>query len=384
MSECEMCHGKGTVPCSTCKGEKTEPCKKCKGTGNVPCTKCDKDGEVACSSCGGCGKKVCPVCDQGKVEKTRIVNCANCHGKGQVWNSDWEHYVRCSRCDGSGQIKEYYKDICPNCHGDYENYSDEPCPRCKGKGYFTCGTCHGTKHVKCSDCEGTGHLTCSHCKGSGSEKCPACEQREKARKEQEAREERARREKRRKEAYEKEQARQRAKRRVRIILGILWRLAFSAGAGFLFWWWFEGFNKEALPGMLEQVKGIRSGISENFRWAMIVSGGAFVALYLLTFILSKVSMSFEGVVQVLSSLIGCIPAVVLITSGHWGVGGWMALALIAAISAKFEGKAHDSWWRWILMSIGLWVSGGFGMNGNWIISSVITAFSMGILLKDEK
>lgn len=384
MSECEMCHDTGIVPCPTCKGEKTEPCKKCKGTGNVPCTECDKDGEVACSTCGGCGKKVCPVCNKGSVRKSRVVNCAICHGKGKVWDSREERFERCWNCDGSGQKKDYYWDICPNCHGDYTNYSTNPCPRCKGKGYFTCGTCHGTKHVKCSGCDGTGHLTCSHCKGSGTEKCPDCEQREKARKEQEEREERARWAKRRQEAYEKEQARQRAKRRVRIILGILWRIPLSIAVGFLFWWWFEGFNKEVLPGMLEQVKGIRGGISKNLSLALMVSGGSFVALYLLSFILSKVSISFEGVVQVLSSLIACVPAVVLITSGHWGVGGWMVLVIVCAISAKFEGKAHDSWWRWILMSIGLWVSGGFGMNGNWIISSVITAFSMGILLKDEK
>lgn len=168
------------------------------------------------------------------------------------------------------------------------------------------------------------------------------------------------------------------------VLGILWRLMVAAGAGFLFWWWLEGLNKEVLPGMLEQLEGIRGGVPKNLSLAMMVSGGAFVTLYLLTFILSKISFSFEGVVQVLASLIGCVPAVVLITSGHWGVGGWMALVIVCTISARFEGKAHESWWRWVLMSIGLWVSGGFGMNGHWIISSIITAFSMGILLKDEK
>ena len=170
----------------------------------------------------------------------------------------------------------------------------------------------------------------------------------------------------------------------KVTFGVLCRLVTAIGTGFLFWWWLEGFNKEVLPGMLEQVKGITGGISENLKLALMVSGGTFVATYVLTFILSKVSISFEGVVHVLSSLIGCVPAVVLIFSGHWGVGGWMALAIVCAISAKFENKAHESWWRWVLMSIGLWVSGVFGMNGNWIISSVITAFSMGILLKDDK
>lgn len=380
MSECEMCHGKGTIPCPTCKGEKTEPCKKCNGSGKVPCKDCSGNGKIRCDKCYGTGKEVCPVCYKGKVEKTRWINCSNCGGDGRS-HSDGS---KCSCCYGRGQVEERYYEICPNCHGDYAHYSDNMCQGCKGHGYVTCSKCHGEKLESCGKCKGTGHLICSHCKGSGSEKCPACEQREKARKEQEAREERARREKRRKEAYEKEQARQRAKRRVRIILGILWRIPLSIAVGFLFWWWFEGFNKEALPGMLEQVKGIRGGISKNLSLAMMVSGGTLVALYLLTLILSKLSFSFEGVVLVLSSLIGCVPAVVLITSGHWGVGGWMALAIVCAIGAKFDGKAHESWWRWVLMSIGLWVSGGFGMNGNWIISSVITAFSMGILLKDEK
>ena len=36
------------------------------------------------------------------------------------------------------------------------------------------------------------------------------------------------------------------------------------------------------------------------------------------------------------------------------------------------------------MGLGCLVAEAFGINGNWIISSVITAFSMGILLKDEK
>lgn len=170
----------------------------------------------------------------------------------------------------------------------------------------------------------------------------------------------------------------------KILFGLLARFVTAGMAGFLFWWWLEGLNTTVLPSMLEQVKGITGGMSENLKLAMMVSGGTFVATYVLTFILSKISFSFEGVVQVLASLIGCVPAVVLITSGHWGVGGWMALVIVCAISARFEGKAHESWWRWILMAIGLWVAGGFGMNGNWIISSIITAFSMGILLKDEK
>ena len=166
--------------------------------------------------------------------------------------------------------------------------------------------------------------------------------------------------------------------------GVCWRLILALFVGAFFWWWLEGFATTALPEMLEQVKGIRSGISENLRWAMIVSGGTFFALYLLTFVLSKMTIRIGGVAQFLALLIGSVPTAVLIITGHWGVGGLMAIALVGVISTKIEGKVHESWWRWTLMPIGLLVSGGFGMNGNWIISSVITVFSIGILLKDEK
>ena len=182
---------------------------------------------------------------------------------------------------------------------------------------------------------------------------------------------------------ERRKRRQKIVRCIQILFGILWRLALAVGIGFLFWWWFEGFNKEALPGMLEQVKGIRGGISRNLSLAMMVSGGTFVASYLLTFLLSKVSISFRGVVQVVSSIMGGLSATALILSGHWCVGGWMAIALICAISYKFENKVHESAWRWILMGIAFLVSGGFGINDNWIISSVLTFVAFGLVVETD-
>ena len=95
------------------------------------------------------------------------------------------------------------------------------------------------------------------------------------------------------------------------------------------------------------------------------------------------SISFRGVVQVVSSIIGGLSAAVLILSGHWCVGGWMAIALACAISYKFENKVHESAWRWILMGIALLVSGGFGMNDNWIISSVLTFVAFGLVVETD-
>ena len=422
MNDCEKCHGTGKVACSTCKGKKAEPCKKCKGTGKVTCDKCDGDGVVTCGECYGTGKEVCPVCYKGKVKKTRWINCSNCHGTGKSENKNYyakickdcgyefseyssildecpECHSRrfrkkiesCPACDGRGQVQETYYDICPNCHGDYSHYSDKICSKCNGKGKVECDECDGSGTENCGACGGEGQVTCSHCKGEGKEKCPDCEKREKERKEREVAQKKHEEEQKRRarqEAAEKERARQaarqRAKKRVKNILGIiLWRIPFSIIVGFMFWWWFEGFNNEALSGILEQLKGIRGGMPKNLPMAIMASGVAFIASYLLTFILSKASVIFRCVVQILSLLAGSVPAVKLVSSGHWVVGGWMALAIVCAISARLKGKAHESWWRWALMPIGLWFAGGAGMNGSWIISSVVTAFSLGIVLGDE-
>ena len=266
MSECEKCNGIGEIPCSVCEGKKTEPCKKCTGTGKVSCGRCDGHGRVSCGSCYGTGKKVCPVCYKGKVKKTRWINCSRCGGDGR----SHEDGCVCRWCDGRGQVEETYFEICPNCHGDYSNYSKAPCDNCKGNGVFICSTCHGEKKIECKECKGTGHLQCSHCKGRGTEKCPDCEKREKEQAEQKRlAEERKRREEERKRRekksadYRRQQEREAvekaAKERKDAIQGCGCLLAIVAVVGFFVWWWWEGFTMAALPGMWGQVKNALGG-----------------------------------------------------------------------------------------------------------------------------
>lgn len=287
MSECEKCHGEGTIPCSACKGKKTESCKKCKGTGKVTCYHCDGDGVVTCGECYGTGKKLCPVCCKGKVKKKRWINCSACHGTGQV--EDWKFlccvscgierlrekfdklgecptcgsragtrpaFKSCEDCDGRGQVEETYYELCPNCHGDYANYSKDACPKCDGDGTLTCGACHGEKFQKCGDCKGSGHVTCSHCKGSGKGRCPDCERREKERQEREAaqkRREAERVERVKQAAIETERARQakqhQAEERRDTYIGCGCLLAVIAVVAFVIWWWIEGLTIAALSEM---------------------------------------------------------------------------------------------------------------------------------------
>ena len=47
-------------------------------------------------------------------------------------------------------MKETYKEICPNCHGDYTN-TDHVCGRCGGEKEISCA-----KHEKCPSCGGKG------------------------------------------------------------------------------------------------------------------------------------------------------------------------------------------------------------------------------------
>ena len=176
----------------------------------------------------------------------------------------------CEDCGGRGQVEETYYEICPNCHGDYANYSTEACTECNGTGSLVCGKCDGEKTVKCTSCDGTGHVTCSHCKGEGKENCPDCEKREKNRKAREAaqkkREEEQKRkaeEKRRQESADKERAhqaaQQHAKERKDAIQGCGCLLAIAAVVGFFIWWWIEGFTMSALSGMWGQTKNALGG-----------------------------------------------------------------------------------------------------------------------------
>jgi len=67
-----------------------------------------------------------------RLNITRRVTCANCHGRGYV-----ESPGKCSHCGGSGQITQTggrmkFNVQCPRCHGTGKNISD--CPVCHGEG----------------------------------------------------------------------------------------------------------------------------------------------------------------------------------------------------------------------------------------------------------
>jgi hypothetical protein len=128
-----------------------ETCPKCHGTGKVTCSRCNGKGVRRCSKCKGTGHS-CPVCDDGHVVKTRWINCERCHGKGYRIKDGERH--RCYSCDGRGQVKEEYKEICPNCHGDYNNTKHGTCKNCGGEGKVSC-----PKTERCSMCDGAGHVT---------------------------------------------------------------------------------------------------------------------------------------------------------------------------------------------------------------------------------
>ncbi len=206
---CKTCRDKGTVTCPTCGGKKEFECSNCHGKGHLDsCADCGSTGKVACSTCEGSGKVGvdCPVCDHGKVKKTRWINCKLCKGTGSWKDPCWEVCEECgdlhqkgngfacrhcgsgkfrpiaktcSRCDGRGQVKETYSEICPACHGDYKGYKGEKsCGSCGGTGKRTCSSCNGSGKKKCEKCGGRGKVECSQCHGAGSVKCPECQKRE--------------------------------------------------------------------------------------------------------------------------------------------------------------------------------------------------------------
>ena len=202
---CHTCHDKGTVPCPNCGGKKEFECSTCHGKGHHDsCSDCGSTGKVVCSTCGGSGKVGvdCPVCDHGKVKKTRLENCYMCHGTGEtsggVFCLDCRrksdavyscHYCgsgrvkqlkdTCFICGGTGKKREEYEDICPACHGDYKGYKGEKtCGSCGGTGKQTCSSCNGSGKKTCGNCGGSGKVECSQCHGNGSVKCPECKKRE--------------------------------------------------------------------------------------------------------------------------------------------------------------------------------------------------------------
>lgn len=123
-------------------------CSTCHGTGQVTCSKCGGKGERKCPHCDGTGH-ACPVCSRGYVKKKRLVNCSHCYGKGYTIDQNGGKF-RCYDCGGRGQIEETYKEICPNCHGDYKN-TDHVCDKCDGHKKISCA-----KHEECPDCNGKG------------------------------------------------------------------------------------------------------------------------------------------------------------------------------------------------------------------------------------
>lgn len=123
-------------------------CSTCHGTGQVTCSKCGGKGERKCPHCDGTGH-ACPVCSRGYVKKKRLVNCSHCYGKGYTIDQIGGKY-RCYDCGGRGQIEETYKEICPNCHGDYKN-TDHVCDKCDGHKKISCA-----KRETCPSCGGKG------------------------------------------------------------------------------------------------------------------------------------------------------------------------------------------------------------------------------------
>lgn len=176
---CNTCNGKGVVQCTKCEGKKEYKCSYCSGRGHLSFCGC-KDGKVKCESCDGTGKVSvdCPVCDYGYVTKARWINCGYCHGKGYTTyeRSNGETGKKdCYHCGGRGQVKEAYKELCPNCHGDYCGFKGEvSCKKCSGTGQITCPDCNGSGEKKCPCCDGKGKFECKECNGTGTKRCPEC------------------------------------------------------------------------------------------------------------------------------------------------------------------------------------------------------------------
>ena len=127
-------------------------CSYCHGSGKVTCSYCNGRGKIKCPDCKGSGHS-CPVCSHGEVKKTRWINCDRCSGKGYRYDGGYQS--SCYHCGGRGQIKETYNEICPNCHGDYQNKKYE-CRVCGGSGTVSCA-----KTERCFACDGTGKVNVS-------------------------------------------------------------------------------------------------------------------------------------------------------------------------------------------------------------------------------
>lgn len=286
MSECEKCHGTGKVTCPKCGGKKEVKCEECNGTGRHECHSCSGSGKERCSRCGGSGNEIsiCPVCYRGKVERSRWINCACCHGKGVVYYGSNPHPYSCEECDGRGQVKETYEIECPHCKGAYRQEVGT-CKKCGGTGRQTCSSCGGEKIVQCRECSGKGIHDCHNCKSVGRVKCPNCEKREQEAKEKKERIEAAKRRKWQEAADRAREIAQRKSERNDAMLGCGCLLAIIAVIGFFIWWWVEGLTMSALPGMWEQVKNM---IAEGALGTAAKLGGAVVVLLIALSLIKRI------------------------------------------------------------------------------------------------
>ena len=256
MSECAKCHGTCKVTCPKCGGKKEVKCEECNGTGRHECHSCSGSGKERCSRCKGSGNEIsiCPVCNHGKVERSRWINCRHCHGTGRKYASPYS----CEYCDGQGQVKETYEIECPHCKGAYRQKVGS-CKKCGGTGRQTCSSCGGEKIVQCGECSGKGIHDCHNCKGAGRVKCPDCEKREREAKERQERKEREERDRRIAAREKKEAAEKAAKERKEMAQGCGCLLALIAIVSFLVWWWMEGFTMAGLSSIGAQLKDAVGG-----------------------------------------------------------------------------------------------------------------------------
>ncbi len=138
----QVCDSQTQIPCPVCGGKRR-------------CPICGGAKTVSCGTCHGRGKVDCPVCTRGTVSKTCWVNCEHCHGRG-ILIRDGSRGT-CGWCGGRGQVEESYDEICPNCHGDYEEHKE--CRSCGGRGKKACVYCKATGKVTCPLCHDEGVIS---------------------------------------------------------------------------------------------------------------------------------------------------------------------------------------------------------------------------------
>ena len=81
--DCPSCGGRGDFQCSRCHGTGHAECSECSGTGKVTCGECNGKGEVACHDCHGAGDHVCVQC-YGTGDKLPDIELKNSGGSEKV------------------------------------------------------------------------------------------------------------------------------------------------------------------------------------------------------------------------------------------------------------------------------------------------------------